>query len=409
MHDDGNRVLILDDERPVGELIADVAASLGFQAQHCGSFAEFKYRLPAMKPTLIVLDINLRDSDGIEVMRYLEATDFGGDLILVSGFDRHVLRTAEKLARERNLRLVNVLAKPFDIGALERVLAAAKKAPVVSEADLFTAINKGHIVPYLQPKIDCAHGDGWRVDSFEVLARWQHPQFGLLAPAQFIPLAEKCNLIEPLTWALVRETLRQCADLLETHPHLSLAFNIAPRMLHDLSMPDRLADAAGEHGIDGRQLLFEITETGAMEDARNSMDILSRMRLKGFLLSIDDFGTGYSSLAQLYRMPFTELKIDRSFVKELDTDPDASVIVSVLVDMAHRLKLSVCAEGVESASAFAQLREMGCDKAQGYLFSAPAEPAVILARIRSPDTRTPFRMVPPASPSSGIRTFPSGS
>lgn len=152
---------------------------------------------------------------------------------------------------------------------------------------------------------------------------------------------------------------------------LTVAINFPPQLLTDLTFPDRLADQLREYGVDASQVILEITESGAMADTANTMDILTRLRLKGVKLSMDDFGTGYSSLVELYRMPFSELKIDKSFVMNVTEDHEAEAIVRSVVALGHNLGLEVCAEGVESKAAMDLLRAIHCDKAQGYYISEP--------------------------------------
>ena len=158
---------------------------------------------------------------------------------------------------------------------------------------------------------------------------------------------------------------------------MSAAVNLSPYLLKDFDLPDRVVDLLKKNQVDPTHLTLEITESGAMADVAQTMSILTRFRIKNIQLSMDDFGTGYSSLVQLYRMPFGELKIDRSFVQELTSSDEALTIVTMLVQLAHGLDISVCAEGVESREAFEILAEMGCETVQGYLISKPVGPREI--------------------------------
>ena len=152
---------------------------------------------------------------------------------------------------------------------------------------------------------------------------------------------------------------------------LNMSVNVSPSLLSDLDLPDRLAGRALSSHVDPQQITLEITESTSMSDDPYFMDVLSRMRLKGFGLSLDDFGTGYSSLIQLYRMPFMEMKIDRSFVSEMIVKDEAMTIVQSIINLGHNLGMTVCAEGVESADVAKALRDLGCDSAQGFFFGRP--------------------------------------
>ena len=221
------------------------------------------------------------------------------------------------------------------------------------------------------------------VSSLESLVRWDRPGHGLVPPDEFIPLAEQTGLIESLTDYVLHAALKQIAQWRENGSSVAVAVNLAPQLLSDLDLPDRLSDLLAEYGVDGSALIVEVTESAAMTDAARTMDILTRLRLKGIELSMDDFGTGYSSLVELYRMPFSEMKIDKSFVIDVNRDKEAEVIVRSIVDLGHNLGLKVCAEGVETEEAMSFLRSIKCDLAQGYFLSKPLPPSDMMALIET--------------------------
>ena len=368
-----NRLLVLDDQKEFAEVIATIAKDLGYAAQCVVDFDEFRRMLVAFNATHIVLDLNMPGTDGVEVMRFLESVQCTAKIILVSGFDRQVLNTAAQLGRERNLSIVGVFEKPFGLSRFREALLAAKQRATASVADLELAIEQNQIRPYFQPKALLGDDSIWQLDSFEILARWQHPKFGIIMPGEFISVAERHGLISSLTDSIFNAALSESAETLKRYPYLSIAINISRNSLSDMGLPDRLAKCAARWGINASQVTLELTESGTVDDAKNVMDILTRLRLKHFLLSLDDFGTGFSSLIQLYRLPFSELKIDRSFVTELESSDEARVIVEILVQLGQKLKLTTCAEGVETESTLQRLSSLGCNKAQGFLFS-PALP-----------------------------------
>jgi EAL domain-containing protein (putative c-di-GMP-specific phosphodiesterase class I) len=209
------------------------------------------------------------------------------------------------------------------------------------------------------------------VVGFEALARWQHPREGLLGPARFITLAESTGRIDALTDVLMDDGLGEIRRWAESGRKFSLAFNLSPVMLADRELADRIQRKVAGAGVDPAQIIFEVTESGAMADPSKTMEVLTRLRLKGFELSIDDFGTGYSSLVKLYDLPFSELKIDRSFVRDIERREDAKVIVQTLIDLAHNLSLKACAEGVETEAEWRLLVQYGCDRVQGFFVARP--------------------------------------
>ena len=180
---------------------------------------------------------------------------------------------------------------------------------------------------------------------------------------------------------MIAKVVRQIAIWNATNPTwkkasspVSVAINMSANMLQDLTLPDVLGATLNEHDVSASQLIVEVTETGVMEDISRTMDILSRLRLKGMHVSIDDFGTGFSSLVQLYRMPFSELKIDKSFVLDVARNDEAKVIIRSIVDLAHNLGVDVCAEGVETRNALEFLQSLRCDAVQGFLIGRPMPP-----------------------------------
>jgi EAL domain-containing protein (putative c-di-GMP-specific phosphodiesterase class I) len=228
--------------------------------------------------------------------------------------------------------------------------------------------NRLHMV--YQPKVRMRDGALTRV---EALVRWDDPEFGMVAPSRFVPLAEKHGLIEELTQWGLRTTLRQWLKWRDEGIDTCVAFNISALSLEQLDFPDLVERMCRALGVPTDRLVLELTES-ATQPLIKLMDTLTRFRIKGIGLAIDDFGTGYSSLMQLRQLPFTEVKIDRFFVTDAVTSNDSRLIVTAIVDLAHGLGLTVTAEGVETREQLQLLCDLGCDVAQGYLISHPLEP-----------------------------------
>ena len=250
----------------------------------------------------------------------------------------------------------------FDEHSLQRLA-------LVSE--LRRAIDENELELHFQPQIEL---DGGAVRGVEALVRWRHPERGLLAPHDFIEPAEHTGLIRPLTLWVVRAALEQADRWRERGLGLTVAVNLSVRSITD-ELPRDLAALLGPRGHDPAPLEFEITETVGMEDADAALRILHELRALGIRLSVDDFGTGFSSLAYLKRLPVSAIKIDRSFVTEMDHDDSDRAIVRSTIDLARHLGMEVVAEGVESESALGELRELGCHLAQGFLISHPLSAA----------------------------------
>ncbi|MFN3298548.1 putative bifunctional diguanylate cyclase/phosphodiesterase, partial [Caldimonas sp.] len=241
------------------------------------------------------------------------------------------------------------------------------------------AIDQGELRLVLQPKV-ALHSAC--VEGAEALVRWQHPQRGLVPPMEFIPFAEQTGFIRTLTAWILDECLRTWRDLRAQGLAVPLSVNLSTRDLMDLELPQKFAALLQRHGAPAEALCLEITESAIMDDPARAQHTLERLNEMGLRLAIDDFGTGYSSLAYLKRLPVHELKIDKSFVMQMERDSDDAKIVRSTVDLAHNLGLSVVAEGVETASHWRALRSLDCDLAQGYLIARPLPAGEFAAWVR---------------------------
>ena len=205
----------------------------------------------------------------------------------------------------------------------------------------------------------------------EALARWQHPVKGMIPPDRFIPLAEESGLIDELTVSMVEQSLAEVARWQTENLTLDVSINYSALSLADLGLPDYLAGLVAARDLKADRVTVEVTESSVLTEIQNSLDVLTRLRMKGFQLSIDDFGTGFSSMQQLQNIPFTELKIDQSFVKRALSDKDAKAIVETTVDLGRRLVMSVIAEGVEDLETLELLKNYQCNQVQGYFIAKP--------------------------------------
>jgi diguanylate cyclase (GGDEF)-like protein len=250
--------------------------------------------------------------------------------------------------------------------------------------ELRHAIDAGDIVCYFQPKADLRTG---RVVGAEALVRWEHPERGHLTPDQFIPLAEPTGLISSLTICVLDSALRQQREWAARSLELSVSVNVSVRTLYDEWFPYEVRRLLEHHRVPPGMLVLEVTESTMMSDPARAAAVLARLAELGVQLSVDDFGTGYSSLAYLKRLPMSEVKIDKSFVLNMENDCEQRAIVTSIVDLGRNLGLRVVAEGVETAPAWSLLRKLGCNDAQGYLLSRPLPPDQFPVWVRDHEER----------------------
>ena len=383
-----NRLLVIDDQLELCEFIAEVARRLGFEALAVSEADDFHRAYLDFNPTVIVLDLQMAGSDGIELLRYLGGQNAKAQILVVSGMDQRVLSTADQVGRTQGLKMLGALQKPIMLTDLETVLRKTiKQGSMITADDLARALDRNELQVYYQPKANRKPGGRWIVEGVEALARWKHPTRGFIPPPQFISIAESSSLIRQLTDRVAEISVTQLAQWHRNDFPLSLAINLSPRLLNDRSFPDMAEQLAQRHGIDPHYITFEVTETAAMSDPETTIDVLTRLRVKHFGLSIDDFGTGYSSLKHLYLMPFSELKIDISFVRDVCHTNEARVMVETMIMLAHKLGLTSCAEGVETPEILEFLNKSECDRVQGYLIGKPVPGSELPGIVQSWNSR----------------------
>ncbi len=371
------RLIVIDDEPQLAGFICEVAEQAGFNVEQFNNAKLFMDQYDR-QADVIALDLMMPGVDGIEVIRFLAENHCDAQLILISGFDPGVLHSAQKLAREQGLSFSGSLSKPFRYDELHQLLSGLPLASrnsgrhsaiePISADELREALANNELVLHYQPKVGL---NGSCIAAVEVLVRWQCPHRGLISPDLFIPTAEKYDLINKLTWLVLEQTMAQCNLWRAQGMIMRVAVNMSASMFKELDLPEKMGGLVQKYGLEPAHITLEVTETALMQELTKSLDILTRLRMKGFCLSIDDFGTGYSSLVQLYRVPFSEIKIDRSFVIEMEHDPEAATIVETIILLGHKLNMKVVAEGVETESCREGLAQLACDQAQGYLFARP--------------------------------------
>lgn len=375
-------LVVVDDEQTFAEFVSVTASGVGFDVTIANSAADLRRECIHQWPSALIIDLQLPGTDGIELIRELAQAGCPSSIVLLSGMDGRVLGTAFRLGTELGLNMAGSFCKPVRVRELTRVLTGLLDQDCGPTAEaLASAIDSDKLFLVYQPKVEIQTK---RMIGIEALVRWRTDSGRVIPPSAFVPVAEKSNLIDRLTLRVVQAAFRQLSQWRSSGLELQLSVNLSVGNLHDRKFPDRLADLCSSFGLSPDYVTLELTETASTHDHITLLEVLGRFRLKGFHLAIDDFGTGYSSVAQLLRLPFSELKIDRSFVSEMHRVHEAAVVSKTLIDMAHNLGLLAVAEGVENTRCFDMLAEWRCDIAQGYLFSEPVEAASIESMLATP-------------------------
>ena len=379
------QILVIDDDPVIGQFLSRVGSGIDMGCTVTASAERFLAALTSTT-SLIFLDLLMPAIDGIEILRLLSARACTTPIILMSGIDRRTLETAERLARALGLVVVGKLRKPFGLAQVESILQEFRRPCLpldcahaagvsISDCDLVRAVQEDEFVLHYQPQIDLCSNE---VIGFEALIRWQRTPKTLVFPDAFIPRIEALGLMDRMGLLAQRRGLAELEQIAEPGREvLTLSVNVSARSLLDLKLPDTLAALAEERGIEAERIIVEVTESGFFEDLSKILDVLTRLRMKGFQLSIDDFGTGYAMMQQLRHIPATEIKIDQSFVKNMQVSNSDRIVVEKTVEIGHELGMKVVAEGVETMEQLQFLRKIGCDLAQGYYFSKPLAPKVL--------------------------------
>ncbi len=372
-------VLVIDDHGFQRAVLARLLKTLGVARvleAHDGASALAVVRANRDSLALIISDVDMPEMDGLEFLRRLAQEAPQTAVALHSALDRALLKSVEVMAAEYGLQLVGILEKPVTEEALLEVLRTAvqrnarsdRDEPPANEEQVAFALSRHEFEPWLQPKIDLRTG---RACGAEVLVRWCRLHADPLPPDRFLTVVAASGLMRTLTLGLAAQSARCLRQLSPQGLSFSLSLNVCPTLLDDPEFADALARTLLAAGATPQEVVLEITETAASRNQGAALENLARLRMRGFDLSIDDFGTGFSSLAQLVRTPFSELKIDRSFVSRLATDSAARTLVDSVIAMARRLGLRTVAEGIETEAQREILLELDCDMGQGYLFARP--------------------------------------
>ncbi|WP_373190929.1 EAL domain-containing protein [Halomonas sp.] len=363
------RCIVVDDDPSILSLVGALLNRHGHDVDMAESLHELEYDPNRLNVDLMVLDYRLGRSTGMEVIRLLVTSSIQSHVILLSGAERELVLGTVELGRAYGLNMLGVLEKPLDGSALLRIVDQLQASlRTISSEHIREALQNGHFMLAYQPKFCLSTG---QVTGVEALARWQDPELGPVPPDSFISVAEKDGQITPLTWQLVDQALAQQYRWRRAGILVDMAINLSPVLLETDDFLAQFLNRLTVHDVMPESLTLELTETRGISDMDRAIVELVRLRDLGFDIAIDDFGTGNASMLQLYRLPFTQLKIDRAFVADCHDDDKAESIIHMIIDLAHRLKIEVVAEGIETLEQGHLLKQLGCHSGQGYLFSRP--------------------------------------
>jgi EAL domain-containing protein (putative c-di-GMP-specific phosphodiesterase class I)/FixJ family two-component response regulator len=382
------RAFVLDDEPQIGALVCKVLHACGIASRQFTSPGPFLAELNELAADFVLLDLSLGQSDAVEIIRQLEAHKYPGKVILISGRDEETLQEITRIGQKHGLAMLPPLKKPFRPADLKERLSfqlaevksakapdVAKKAvPSTAKINVLDALGNGWLEVWYQPKIDV------KTLAFcgaEALIRARHPTHGIITPDRLLPPRGDPDY-QPLTQFIIERVVADWAQLAQRGVNLKLSINVPASVLYAPSFITLIRSLfPSDPQFPG--LIVEITENEVIRDGERAREIATQLKLYNISLSIDDFGAGYASLSRLNDLAFTEIKIDRSFVSGCALDQLKHSLCRTVIDLAHRLGATVCAEGVETTEDLRELIGMRCDSAQGFLFAKPMLAAQLAA------------------------------
>ena len=379
------RFLIAEDHEFQRGMLRRMLAALGATSIREASDGHTALRIledPHEPVDIVISDLEMPGMDGMEFIRRLGESKASVAIILASALESKLLDSVAIMTAAYGLHLLGIVEKPLSrekVGALiahYRRAGAPRAATVSRAATAFTVeeiaagVSNNEFEAFLQPKVDLESGC---VKGAEALARWRHPQKGIIAPAQFIKPLEESGRIDELTFFMLRKAAAACSAWRSAGLDATVSVNLSLTSLVDAQLAGRVLEVVRAEGLEPRHMVLEVTESATSTNLAKALENLTRLRMNGFGLSIDDYGTGYSSMQQLARIPFTELKIDQSFVTNASGREPARIMLESSLELARKLVIAAVAEGVESEEDLSLLCELGCDLAQGYLIARPMQ------------------------------------
>jgi EAL domain-containing protein (putative c-di-GMP-specific phosphodiesterase class I)/ActR/RegA family two-component response regulator len=388
---DTARLLIIDDDSEIRDILHEFL-SRSYDCVAMNSADKALAVLGTQSFDIIITDISMPGMTGLEMLPHIVKLAPDSIIIMISG-----QRMIESAIEAMRAGAFDYITKPFDLHDVDAVVLRAlnhrkrfdntrfaTRAQDQLTRNLRHAVDNQDFIVHYQPQVEIQTS---RLMGAEALVRWQHPDLGLLLPADFIPLAEETRMIGPIGESVL---LMACAQTRRWHDagHIDfrIAVNVSPLQLQE-DFPVTVAQILKDVGLSAEFLEIEVTETSFMQNPEAGIQTLTRLRKMGVRIAIDDFGTGYSSLGYLKRLPIDSVKLDASFVKDATTDPDDAALVMAIITLSHNLRLKVIAEGIETEDQFSFLKLLRCDEGQGYFFGKPSTCDVITPLLTIDDNR----------------------
>ena len=374
-------VLVLEDE-PLQRLVTVTALKkvMPGQVHEAASGSEALALLEhCERMDIAICDLKMPGMDGLAFLRHASQSGKLHSVILCSQIEPILRQTTVSMIRRLGLNFLGDLGKPFNLERLTTLLTryqnqrhglvtALKKSELPTLADVIRGLDNGEFEPYYQPKVAL---DNASLQGAEALARWNHPQLGVLPPSHFLHIMEHHSLLDRLFWQLFDQGLALRRKLAQKGIPLSFSFNLHPSQLASQTLTESIAALLVLFQVPSSSITFEITETSLISAPASSLENLVRLRVMGCGLAMDDFGAGYSSLDRLCELPFSQIKLDGTFVRKMGHHPRSSAIISYTVALARSLGMSLIIEEVETREQQERLLELGCDIAQGFVFARP--------------------------------------
>lgn len=392
------RVLVLEDHLFQRSVAVNLLKKMG-----CGEVLEASNGTEALavlqetgSVDVVVCDLQMDGMDGLEFIQRISATGQVGAIIVSSGLPGDMRRTVSQMGALLGVNMLGDIGKPLQLETLQSLLQMALNTRTVTpqappgveladEQQVRRAILDQQIEAYYQPKFDLRSG---AVTGVEVLARWNHPNLGVLSPAVFLPAMERCGLMDALLFGLMQQALALQCRALDQGMALDVAFNLQAAQLAEVDLPMHIKRILATHHTPSASVTFELTESGLLEVPAVSLENLVRLRMMGCRLSIDDFGAGFSSLQRLCQLPFNEIKLDAEFVRGLLHEPRCRAVIASTLALGRTLGMSVVIEGIETTEQHQALLELGCVQGQGYWHARPMNGADLLRWLQRSDERS---------------------